>query len=70
MAKIRIINGDFSTPLFLHYAPSIKAGIPTSSEDLHDMMDFNKDFIKNPDSTFYGLVDGDSMIDAGICDGD
>ena len=26
--------------------------------------------IKNPEATFYGRVSGDSMIDAGICDGD
>ena len=70
MAEIKIIGSDFSIPLSLHYAPSIKAGIPTSSEELPDMMDFNKDFIKHPLSTFYGLVDGDSMIDAGICNGD
>ena len=30
----------------------------------------NKDLIKHPEATFYGRVEGDSMIEAGICDGD
>ena len=36
----------------------------------HDTLDFNRDFILHPEATFYGRVDGDSMIEAGICDGD
>ena len=33
-------------------------------------MDFNCDLIRTPGSTFYGRVEGDSMIGVGICDGD
>ena len=36
----------------------------------HDSLDFNRDLIKHPESTFYGRVKGDSMIEAGINDGD
>ena len=51
--------------------PEIKAGFPSPAEDyLQESLDFNRDLIKHPESTFYGRVDGDSMIDAGICDGD
>jgi DNA polymerase V len=33
-------------------------------------IDLNKELVKHPASTFYGKVKGDSMVDAGVCDGD
>lgn len=71
MANIHIIQGNFSEQLDLLFAPGIKAGFPSPADDyLHESLDFNRDLIRNPESTFYGKVEGDSMIDAGICDGD
>ena len=37
---------------------------------MHDSLDFNRDLIKHPEATLYGRISGDSMIDAGINDGD
>lgn len=69
--NIKIIEGEFEKQLELQFAPTIKAGFPSPADDYtHDSIDFNRDLIRNPDATFYGRVDGDSMIDAGICDGD
>ena len=71
MANIHIIQGNFSEQLDLLFAPGIKAGFPSPADDyLHESLDFNRDLIRNTESTFYGKVEGDSMIDAGICDGD
>ncbi len=71
MANIKIIKGDFEQLLNLQFAPGIKAGFPSPAQDyMHDSLDFNRDLIRNPESTFYGRVEGDSMIEAGICDGD
>ncbi len=71
MANIKIIKGDFEEQLNLQFAPGIKAGFPSPAQDyMHDSLDFNRDLIRNPESTFYGRVEGDSMIEAGICDGD
>lgn len=71
MTKMKIIKGEFGKSLALQLSPAIKAGFPSPAEDyLHDSLDFNRDIIKNPEATFYGLVSGDSMIDAGIDDGD
>ena len=71
MSNIKIINGDFKKRLDLLFAPGIKAGFPSPADDyLHDSLDFNRDLIRNPEATFYGKVEGDSMIEAGICDGD
>jgi len=71
MANIQIIDGEFKKQLDLQFAPSIKAGFPSPADDYcHDSLDFNRDLITHPESTFYGRVDGDSMIEAGINDGD
>ena len=71
MTKVHILNADFTTRINLGFAPGIKAGFPSPADDyVHDTLDFNKDMIKHPEATFYGRVDGDSMIDAGISDGD
>ncbi|HIP47390.1 MAG TPA: translesion error-prone DNA polymerase V autoproteolytic subunit [Lutibacter sp.] len=49
----------------------ISAGFPSPADDFLDLsIDLNKEFIKNPSSTFYGRVKGDSMIDAGLNNGD
>jgi len=71
MSGIKLIKGEFGQSLELLIAPKIKAGFPSPAEDyLHDSIDFNRDLIRHPEATFYGRVDGDSMIEAGISDGD
>ena len=71
MEKLTLLKGDFACKFSLALAPTIKAGFPSPADDyLHDSLDFNRDLIKNPEATFYGRVSGDSMIEAGICDGD
>jgi repressor LexA len=50
---------------------SVQAGIPTSEEEvLLDHVDLNDYLIKKPDKTVLINVRGDSMIDAGIQEGD
>lgn len=71
MSKIHIIPSEFNKELELQLAYSIKAGFPSPAEDYqHETLDFNRDLIKHPEASFYGRVDGDSMIEAGINDGD
>lgn len=49
----------------------ISAGFPSPADDFLDSsIDLNKELVKNPNSTFYGRVKGDSMKDAGIHHGD
>ncbi len=71
MPSIHILQSEFTERQPLQYAPGIKAGFPSPADDYrHDTLDFNRDFIRHPEATFYGRVDGDSMIDLGIGDGD
>ncbi|MEN8187883.1 MAG: translesion error-prone DNA polymerase V autoproteolytic subunit [Bacteroidota bacterium] len=49
----------------------ISAGFPSPADDFLDLsIDLNKELIKNPSTTFYGRVKGDSMINAGLNEGD
>ena len=71
MSEIKLIKGEFKEKLALMFAPGVKAGFPSPAEDyLHESLDFNRDMIRHPEATFYGRVAGDSMQDAGICEGD
>jgi len=71
MPNIQILPSEFNKQLKLHYAQAIKAGFPSPAEDyMRDSLDFNRDLIEHPEATFYGRVEGDSMMEANICDGD
>lgn len=55
-------------PLFAHAVP---AGFPSPADDyVEDVLDLNKLLIQNKPATFFLRVKGDSMINAGIHDGD
>lgn len=71
-AHIDFYSADNQTELSLPYVKEgISAGFPSPANDFLDTsIDLNKELIRNPSSTFYGRVCGDSMRDAGIHDGD
>ncbi|TLV02410.1 LexA family protein [Dyadobacter luticola] len=51
--------------------PAISAGFPSPAADFIDLeIDLQKEIVKNPASTFYGKVQGTSMRDVHIDDGD
>lgn len=55
-------------PLFSHAVP---AGFPSPADDyVEDRLDLNQLLIQNKTATFFLRVKGDSMIGAGIHDGD
>lgn len=66
--SLTVYKSDFKTDLKLPFVDSgIKAGFPSPAQDYIDLV---KELVKHPASTFYGRVSGDSMIDAGLYDGD
>ena len=70
MGNIKIVRGVFDTKLELEHA-GVAAGFPSPADDYrHETLDFNRDYIRHPEASFYGDVEGDSMRDAGIFDGD
>lgn len=63
-----IENGCYRLPL---YQTSVSAGFPSPAEDEVDQeLDLNELLIKHPVATFFLKVSGDSMIKAGIHNGD
>ncbi len=52
-------------------AEGIHAGFPSPAQDyMNPCIDLNKELVRHPAATFYGRVVGDSMIDAGVEEGD
>lgn len=70
--SLTFFTPDVSSSVSLPYiSGGIKAGFPSPAQDfMGENIDLNKILIKNPMETFYAKVDGDSMKDAGIHDGD
>ena len=70
--SITFYRASVETALELPVVTSgISAGFPSPADDFLDVnIDLNRHLIKNPSTTFYGRVRGDSMKDAGIHDGD
>lgn len=71
MNEPEIRKADVTTKLELPMFEGLEAGFPSPAADYqHETLDFNRDFIVHPESTFYIRVKGDSMKDAGIFEGD
>ena len=50
---------------------SISAGFPSPADDFKEIrISLDKELVKNKEATFYARVDGDSMVGAGLEDGD
>jgi len=64
--KLSPTNKFFSLP----FLGIIKAGFPILAEENRDYLTLDEYLIENPDSSFLLKVSGDSMIDAGIFEGD
>jgi DNA polymerase V len=67
-----IILPDKHSGLFLNlYTSQIPAGFPSPAEDfMEKRLDLNDHLIHNPTATFLVRVKGNSMVNAGIFDGD
>jgi DNA polymerase V len=53
------------------YASHVKAGFPSPAEDYAEQhLDLNSHLIQRPSATFFLRVSGDSMVNAGIFNGD
>ncbi|CDF80311.1 peptidase, S24/S26A/S26B beta-ribbon domain supe rfamily [Formosa agariphila KMM 3901] len=62
---------EYTSAIELPFVNGISAGFPSPADDFLDInIDLNKHLIKNPSTTFYGRVNGHSMKNVGIHDGD
>ena len=70
--KLQIYSASIEDILPLPYADAgIRAGFPSPAQDyITESIDLNRELIHNRETTFYAKVEGDSMTEAGIFDGD
>lgn len=62
------IESHLAMPLFVS---TVKAGFPSPAQDyVERTLDLNELCIRHPNATFFVRVEGDSMIEAGIYNGD
>lgn len=72
ISNIKILTPDLTTsyklPIFIS---PVKAGFPSPATDYEEAkLDLNTHLIAHPNATFFVNIDGDSMIDAKIQNGD
>jgi len=67
-----IYSAETSVNISLPYVDTgIRAGFPSPADDFSYLsIDLNRELIKNKEATFFARVKGDSMIEAGLNDGD
>ena len=71
MSKLSTITTAEQESLELEFADAIHAGFPSPAADhTGERIDLVREMTPHQDTTFYARVEGDSMRDAGILDGD
>ena len=72
MSELQIYEANIESELQLPFADEgVRAGFPSPAQDyMSGTIDLNRDIIRHSESTFYARAKGDSMIDAGVNDGD
>ena len=70
--SIEILKPDSVESLNIKLSDTpVNAGFPSPAENhMENTMDLNRALVKNPSSTFYARVKGESMINDGVDDGD
>lgn len=71
MAKVTILKPKVTRMELPLASAKVPAGFPSPAEEyLGDTLDLNQLMIDNPTATFFARVEGDSMVNAGIFEGD
>ena len=70
MDKFEPYSIDYSTSAEGQLLGDVKAGFPSPAEDIREKLDLIKFLVKHKASTFFFRVDGVSMVDSGMDEGD
>lgn len=70
--KLDMYSSEVSSDVDVSFVDTvIRAGFPSPAQDcLTGTIDLNKELIRHKETTFLARVFGNSLQDAGICDGD
>jgi len=72
LSEVKILEPDLSTHFLIPlFTSQVSAGFPSPADDyLEGKLDLNEHLIKKPAATIFVKVKGDSMVGAGIHNGD
>lgn len=70
MEKLKPYNIEDSSSFESLVMGEVKAGFPSPAEDMREKLDLVKLLVRHKASTFFFRIDGVSMIDAAMDDGD
>lgn len=71
MSLLSVLKPKFTGQMLPYFSARVPAGFPSPAEEYAGSeLDINELLIDNPPATFMVRVSGDSMIGAGIMDGD
>lgn len=71
ITKITSLTPAEEEGMELEFAEAIHAGFPSPASDhTGERIDMIRELNRHPETTFYAMVSGDSMCDAGLLDGD
>ena len=70
MDKFEPYSLDYSVPAEGQLLGDVKAGFPSSAEDIREKLDLIKLLVRHKASTFFFRVSGVSMVDADMDEGD
>ena len=70
MEKFQPYRLDYETPAQGELLGEVKAGFPSPAEDIREKLDLIKLLVRHKASTFFFRVDGVSMVDADMDEGD
>ena len=70
MEKFQPYSWDYETPAQGELLGEVKAGFPSPAEDIRESLDLIKLLVRHKASTFFFRVDGVSMVDADMDEGD
>lgn len=70
MEKLKPYNVEESSSFESLVMGEVKAGFPSPAEDMREKLDLVKLLVRHKASTFFFRIDGVSMVDAAMDDGD
>jgi len=69
--ELERISAEAAREMGLPLHNGLQAGFNSTVDDYeHEQLDFNREFIRHPEASYYARVRGDSMLGVGIADGD
>ena len=69
--RLQMFSANAEALVDVPFGGSLRAGFPSPAQDYtSEAINLGKILVRDNETTFYARVEGNSMCEAGICDGD